>query len=396
MTIVPQAGTTSNYEYFPAFLSEPTHTTTRGTGYKRTLEYREWRNRAAAAMFDAGYEDDALDFLNCAEIPYSLISSSTKDLPKNAATVWVCDTRNEHDAMCFLNTCDGRYCPDCAHRQVARFARRYVPAVLASAKKKGHDRLRKIVLTTPLDLRDPACNRKLREYGTALGKLWKLLEKKNGNWSTAGTLEAFEFGPGGLKLHAHVYHYGRYLPKNEISKAWYELTGGQAYIVDVQSIAQDADATDEEIANEVLETLKYSVKFWSRDKDGKIAYIEPELMPLLIKALKGTRRVRSRGCFYRIPEVAKEPLCCETCGDEMLRVGVAFFPIWQETGFTPKEYRAQVERNALDLILANKSQNRGGGANKSPPKQSSFLPEFGIPGRDDHYIIDESKHRKAF
>jgi len=367
---------------------------TSGSGYKRTLDYREWRNRAAAAMFEAGYEDESVDFLRCAAIPMAHIHSSAPVLPQKAETVWVCDHDNSHDAMLFFATCGSRGCPDCAHRQVARFAWRYIPAVLDCAVKKGKDRLRKIVLTTPLDLRDPDCKEKLRDYCKALGKLWKSLETRSPNWSTAGTLESFEFGPNGHKLHFHVYHYGRYLPKNEISETWKSLTGGEAYIVDVQSVAQDADATDEEIANEVLETLKYSVKFWSKDRDGNVTYIDPELMPLLLGVLKGTRRVRSRGVFYNIAEPPKDPLCCETRGNEMLRVGIVFFPIWQATGFSPREYREIVEGKSLDLILANKSPPSNGKGNKSPPVQQPLWSDTEVaihPGLS-HY--EESSNRK--
>ncbi len=398
MTSITQKQTLSKYEYKPDFVGEVTHEATNGTGYKRTLEYREWRNRAAAAMFDAGYEDEAIDFLKCAEIPSELIDPHTKTLPANASTIWVCDNDPAHEAHLFYSCCDGRYCPDCAHRQVARFARRYVPAVLEAAKNKGRNRLRKIVLTTPLDLRDPDCKQKVRQYCNALGQVWKLLAARSEKWSTAGTIESFEFGPNGHKLHFHIYHYGNYLPKNELSEAWKELTGGDAYIVDVHSVAQSEDATDAEIANEVLETLKYSVKFWSKDDSGNVQYIEPELMPLLMNVIKSTRRVRSRGIFYNIPEQPKDPLCCDTCGNEMLRVGIVFFPIWQKTGFTPEEYKSMLDGNRLDLILANKSGNGSGKGNKSPPANPTQEPmwadltEIGQPGQFQY----ENDKRKEF
>ena len=398
MPSITQNQTQRKYEYKPEFVKEDTHEPTSGTGYKRTLEYREWRNRAAAAMFDAGYEDDAIDFLKCAEIPSELIDPHTKTLPANASTIWVCDNDPAHKAHLFYSCCDGRYCPDCAHRQVARFARRYVPAVLEAAKKKGRNRLRKIVLTTPLDLRDPDCQKKVRNYWNALGQVWKLLAARSEKWSTAGTIESFEFGPNGHKLHFHVYHYGNYLPKNEIAKAWKTVTGGDAYIVDVKSVAQSEDATDDEIANEVLETLKYSVKFWSKDEAGNVTYIEPELMPLLMTAIKGTRRVRSRGIFYNIKEPDREPLSCVMCGAPMLRVGIVFFPIWQKTGFSPQEYRSMLDGNRLDLILANKSENGSGKGNKSPPANATQRPlwtdltEIGQPGQSQY----EDNKRKAF
>lgn len=396
MTSIPKIDDTSKYETNQPLVALDTHEATSGSGYKRTLPYREWRNRAAAALFEAGYEDESVDFLQCAELPWHLIPSDTKVLPEKASTIWVCDHDHSHDAALFYCTCDSRFCPDCAHRQVARFARRYVPAVLECAKSRGHDKLRHIVLTTPLELTDPEAPQKIAAYWNAVGRLWKSLTSSNAKWATSGTIEAMEFGAFGHKLHFHIIQYGRFLPYKEIAKAWSQLTGGKCEITHVRALAQNEALADQDIANEVIETLKYSVKFWSKDADGNVTYIDPELMPFLAQALKGKRRVRSRGCFYNIPEQSKEPLCCETCGNEMLRVGVIFFPVWQETGFSPQEYRELVEGKSLHLILANKSKNGGGENNKSPPEQTAFWPEPVDTGQADHYTIDESKHRKAF
>ncbi len=376
MTSITQNEVTSKYEYSPDFPAEVTHTVTSGTGYKRTLEYREWRNRAAAAMFDAGYEDDAVDFLKCAETPSCHIASDTKVLPTNASTVWVCDSNPDHSAHLFYACCDGRYCPDCAHRQVARFARRYIPAVLKASEKRGANRLRHIILTTPLSLTDTDCKQKVRNYWSAVGRLWKWLAARSAKWTTAGTIEAFEFGENGHKLHFHIIHSGRYLPQKAISEGWHALTGGQAEVTYVRGIGAADDATEDEIANEVIEILKYSIKFWSKDAAGNIKYLDPELMPHLITALKGQRRVRSRGIFYNIQEPPRQPMCCATCGEQMLRVGVVFFPIWQATGYSPEEYTTMRDGNRLQSILANKSVSENGKGNKSPPTEQANLPGF--------------------
>ena len=345
-------------------------------------------------MFDAHYEDDAVDFLQCAETPVLSTPSTTKDLPKNAATVWVCDTDNSHDAMCFLATCDGRYCPDCAHRQVARFARRYIPAVLDASQKRGANRLRHIILTTPLELTDPDCQQMVRNYWQAVGRLWKWLTSSSAKWTTEGTIEAFEFGENGHKLHFHIVHYGRYLPQKAICDGWHELTGGQAEVTYVRGIGAADDATDGEIANEVIEILKYSIKFWSKDAAGNVKYLDPELMPHLIAALKGQRRVRSRGIFYNIKEPPRQPLCCETCGNEMLRVGVVFFPIWQATGFSPEEYKDMLDGNRLQFILANKSISEGSTGNKSPPNEQGLLPGFYESPNVGQNHYEEARNRK--
>lgn len=396
MTIITQTDDKHKSKYKPDFVAEATHAATSGTGYKRTLQYREWRNRAAACLYDAGYEAEALDFLSCAELPYFLIPSDTPELPGNTTTVWVCDHDNRHEAACYCNTCDGRYCPDCAHRQVARFASRYVPAVLACAEKRGHNRLRHIVLTTPLALTDPDCARKLTVYWNAVGRLWKRLSTCSPQWSTEGTIEAFEFGEDGHKLHFHIIHYGRYLPQSAICDAWAELTGAEAEITFVRGIGVDDDATDAAIANEVIETLKYSVKFWSKDRSGDITYINPAFMPDLLRVIKGKRRVRSRGCFYNITAVDKQPLCCAACGNEMLRVGVAFFPIWQATGFSPKEYKIALGEDKLHLILANKSVSEGEENNKSPPTQPLLWGESHLPAYRGRSHYDDAYNKKAF
>ncbi len=396
MTSITQNEVTSKYKYKPDFVAEVTHEATSGTGYKRTLDYREWRNRAAASMFDAGYRDDAVDFLHCAEIPSSLIASDTANLPMTASTIWVCDHEPGHAAHLFYATCDGRYCPDCAHRQVARFARRYIPAVLAASKNHGADRLRHIILTTPLSLTDPDCKQKVRNYWSAVGRLWKWLAASNAKWSTAGTIEAFEFGENGHKLHFHIIHYGRYLPHKAICEGWHELTGGQAEVAYVRGIGAADNATEDEIANEVIEILKYSIKFWSKDAAGNPKYLEPELMPHLITALKGQRRVRSRGIFYAIEEPPKQPLCCETCGDEMLRVGVVFFPVWQATGMSPDEYQNARDGNHLQFILANKSVSENGEGNKSPPKQQTLWADGSGRNKTGTAHYEEPGNRKPF
>lgn len=355
-----------------------THEKTSGDGYKRTLRYKSWRKNVGEQMFFAGMEDEAQAFWSCAENPKQKISSHAPAVNSSAETAYVCTQGQGHDALLFFSTCDNRGCPDCARRQTARFAHRYVPLTLELAARKDRYRLRHIVLTTPYDLKEMSVEegrQRIRDCRNSITGVWKMLETKKRK--TLGSLESFEFGANGHKLHFHILHYGSYLPQVDIVNAWRKLTGGECEVVFVRAIGLPEDS-EEKIKHDVIETLKYSTKFWSTDKvTGEIKYIDPSLMPKLMLILKGTRRVRSSGVFYNIPEPENEPLCCADCGHEMSRVRIKEWHLWLSKGAVYEDIKAMDRASRLKYTLANKSPP------KTVPDDKPTLPETAqLPGFD--------------
>lgn len=349
------------------------------TTEKWSYNYRVWRTRVGTALLDYGMEKEAFAFNGCFEHPVSLIKSSTPSLPSDAVTVWLCSDNPNHDAALFMPTCDLRICPDCAARATARLAARYIPKAVELAMSGGRYHLRHIVFTTPIELtsdtpenirkeviRYSNLPRRAMETVQADGELLGKHQK------TLGAIQSFEFGEDGLKLHFHVIHYGDYLPQKELSDAWRKVTKNESSIIYVKSI--DA-STPEKIENRVIETLKYSVKFWKIDKaTNEYTYLEPTIMPHLLRTIKGIRRVKSWGVFYRLPKPTKEKFKCEECEAQMIRLGVDGWDNWIES----HEAGIQLVRKMrLDALLHSKL------ANKS--KKAKLYESHSPPDSDEKY-----------
>lgn len=341
-------------------LASPTHETTSGDGYKRTYDYRKWRREVTAALFEYGLDKDAELFGHCAETPLQWIPANKPRLPEEAVSIWQCSHEPTHDAALFMPTCDLRICPDCAARQSARLAARYMPKMLELALSGGKYALRHIVFTTPLELTSdkPDTIRALADMYSKLPRkalqLCSDIGKEHGrDWNTLGCIQSEEFGHEGSKLHFHVIQYGAYIPQKQLSEAWATVTAGVASVVYIRKIG---NGSPDEVQNDVMETLKYSVKFWSKNgKTGDVSYIEPTVMPHLLRVLKGRRRVKSWGVFYDLPEPDKKPFCCKECHADMVRLGVENWSLWIDYGATYADIKAMRDDALLNLKLANKS-----------------------------------------
>ena len=367
---IPKHNHSHNSLSLPSLADSPTHTQ-KNDKLARSPEYIQWRLDVCEALESAGYEHEAELFETCCNHPRKKFSSALPDLPIGVETVWVCSEHAEHDAVAFAPTCDLRICPDCAHRQMARFAARYIPKAreLQNQNKKGFG-LRHIVLTTPYALEDDdAAARYDKIFDDVLVTLDSLLPQ---GWrKEQGFIVAVEFGEDGHKLHAHIIHYGQYIPKYSLTEAWKLATGGECEINFVRSLV---GKTEQETADNIIEVVKYAVKFVKVDnRTGQLSYVAPELMPKLLGLLKGTRRVRSYGVFYNVGAPEESPFCCEACGAAMARIGVEHWQIWRNTGYLPQEW-AIAKRGELDLILANKSSECGVSADSEPPPKQSKLP----------------------
>jgi hypothetical protein len=368
------------------------------TPEKWSYNYRVWRTRVGTALLEYGMEKEAFQFNGCFEHPVNMIKSSTPTLNEKAVTVWLCSHDPNHEAALFMPTCDLRICPDCAARATARLAARYIPKAIELTASGGRYHLRHIVFTTPIELTSdtPENIRKavirysnlprramqqVQDSGELLGKHQK----------TEGAIQSFEFGEDGLKLHFHVIQYGDYLPQDELSKAWQKVTKNEASIIYVKSI--DA-STPEKIQNRVIETLKYSVKFWKIDTHtNEYTYLEPNVMPHLLRVIKGVRRVKSWGCFYNLPKPKAEKFKCEECHNQMIRLGLDGWQNWIESREAGIQLVLKMRHDALlHLKLANKSKKAHLYESHSPPDEEEKYRQKDLwkPVSHSHYHYEDN------
>lgn len=368
------------------------------TTEKWSYNYRVWRTRVGTALLDYGMEKEAFSFNGCFEHPLSWIKSDTATLPADAATVWMCAENHHHDAALFMPTCDLRICPDCAARHTARLAARYIPKAVELATSGGRYHLRHIVFTTKIDLTSDTPEKiqaQVKRYAKLPRQAMSIVqahgESIGRSYKTIGCIQSFEFGTDGLKLHFHVIQYGDYLPQKELSEAWSTVTGNEASVTYIRAIDT---SSPEKIQSDVIETLKYSVKFWSIDKEtNEYVYLDPTVMPHLLRVLKGVRRVISWGCFYKLPKPEKEPLCCKDCDSEMVRFGLENWDKWIEQGATYADLRALKESEALlHLKLANKSKKSKLYESHSPPDSDEKYRQKDMwkPVSHSHYHYEDN------
>jgi len=186
--------------------------------------------------------------------------------------------------------CDIRICPICARR----FAERMSAEILGAWKKiprKTAWSAKHITLTVKTD----GDLRKALDRGyKAVSGLWRTFLKRPGS----GMVVSAEFGPENGNLHFHCFYYGPFIAHAELSNRWLELTGDSS-VVYVRRVFNYKG---------VREVLKYACKMLALD---------PELVVRVHAALKGTRRIRTFGCFYGEVRVKHDGWAkCEFCGND--------------------------------------------------------------------------------
>jgi hypothetical protein len=346
-------------------------------------DYHEWRLLVSDAVRDAGYSDDADEFWSCAGDEASFWAAVPLELGADARATraYVCPA---HGAKIIRKTCHLRVCPDCARRAANRLLARFMPKIQETLDRH-HPRLRyrKIVLTTPFCLTDSDAKAQYRRLKKCLNTVFDALLPKG--WrKDQGYIVADEWGPDGLKLHFHILFYGQWLDNRKangypLATAWRTVTGGDCEVVYVSGVRA------ERVEAEVVETLKYCVKFWKTDPEtGATVRLSPESMVILHQVLKGERRVRAYGIFYRLNAVADRCPSCPVCSEELTRMTLDEYNIWVITGWMASEQR-------LNLRTGNKSpppdllggKERSLSATKYSPKleQPTLSPEF----RSQHY-----------
>jgi len=348
-----------------------------------------WRADVYEALSDAGDEKTAKRWLSCSENPKTKIKPSAgAKLHPAAEVVYVCTGNHQHDAEVYAQTCDLRICPDCARRHAARMANHYTPKMLDLLHQHHRTyRFRLVTFTLPYALDEVDIRQKyLRGFEQVARVMDEMMTteaeldaKVTPVWhKEQGFVTTAEFGSEGLKLHYHVIHYGQYLPQGELSRRWFTVTSGEAYVVDVRKLAREGKPLEEA----VQEVFKYAVKFFSKDKKtSEVKAIPAHFMPALARTLENTRRVRAYGLFLKMAAVVHEGHKCEACGSEMVGIPVSYFETFCNTGLLPFEFWKQNR----DWELQYKP------ADKSPEKSTASPPESPVDIRKRQIEMDVIK-----
>lgn len=313
--------------------------------------------RVADAYRAAGMADTADSFEQCSDPSHFFLLQMGDEMPPEAVNAVVCSDNPAHLSKAICPSCQLRTCPDCAHREASRLLARYLPTMQQyfDASYRPGWKFRKVVFTTGIGLFDGDVRQQVKDLYAAVRSTFEsaLKSLKTGSVAIAdtGVLVAHEFGPNGRKLHFHCLYYGPWLDQAALADLWLKFTGWQ--IVHISGIGKTKEIDNLEDA--VSEVVKYTTKFWKREKNGRMIFVEPEIVPILHKVIEGTRRIRSWGLFYDIQE-PEEQAFCPDCGAPLALLSRLEWDAWSQTGFKPDELRAALRGDALlNLIHGNKS-----------------------------------------
>lgn len=279
----------------------------------KTRSSLQWRIQSIRHLEVKGFTSVAYDLKNCG----------------CSFFIKVCSTHVDHDPKAVAKHCGLRICEDCEHRESYRKVLRYLPALnelLAFNPDLPQHRLRKLVLTTPYELKKLTS----KSFGEKQKLVKQFLETyfydcflRNGELSKAeirrgrcdlakhgiGGIQAAEFGEKGKKLHWHILIYCPWLEKEKVWDTWEQVTGGECTNVDISPIkpsSSELELGGGDLLGAIKEIVKYSTKFTS---------LNPQDVPHLYEVLKGNRRFRAFGTLYNCTDGAEElEQICETCG----------------------------------------------------------------------------------
>jgi len=350
-------------------LNQVYHTMTLDQMPTRDAEYLRWRELVAVELLNAGMDKEYELWIDCSDPALFFTPNFSGSLPPGVVGVNACSADPHHQATAVHPTCSLRYCPDCCHRQTARLLHRYMPFLKGVvADSDDGAAMRHIVLTTPIDLRHPDCREQVIELCRKVVLCFDVL--LSANWRAEyGLLFAYEFGEHGHKLHFHCLSYCPYIDQQDLVDAWREVTGGLCEVTFIRLVTDDPER-GQSLEDAVAEVLKYAAKLWKRDGNGKPVFLDPALVPLLAAVLKGTRRVRSYGIFYKIL-IEGEAHLCEVCSAAVVRFSVLDWEIYCQTGWMPAEFALQ-----LQFIPGNNFLDPGGGKKPTLVYEKLYLPNF--------------------
>lgn len=291
--------------------------------------------------------------------------------------VLVCESDLAHAPKAIPFTCHLRFCPDCEHREQARKLARYIPGFknLTDGDGRADFTMKKIELTTPYSLEEmdsPALLRlswgwvektlkklmyKLREH--ELTPAEKRRQEINFTQHGLALLVACEFGERGKKLHFHILAYAPYIPKQLLTETWQDVTGGECEITWIKRVEHH------DVEDAVTEVAKYITKFTA---------LEPRLIPNLVRALAGTRRVRTYGVI-RNCDVPERQCNCSHCSAKLTLIRVSeYFERCLAQNITPDE---EIARKGASFLLDLKHGN-----NSWEPETAQKAGLLGIPPPD--------------
>lgn len=337
---------------------------------ERPSTIKAWRNDVYEELELAGLNKIAKRWLSCSENCFTRIKPvEGASLPRSAKRIFVCIDDHTHEAEIYSQTCDLRICPECARRHSARMVARYLPKMLELLHQHHPThRFRHIVFTLPFGLEDPDIRQKLLDGFAQVERVMDALMTPAGDWKASqGFLTGSEFGETGYKLHFHVIHYGQYLNQVDLSREWSKQTRGAAQVVFVRGFPYKGKTIEESLR----EVLKYATKFYSKDEiTGEVKYIPAKLLPVLAKVLEKTRRIRTYGVFYDVPEPDRDTHTCATCNSPMVGIPLDYWTTFVATGFLPLEWKLQAGGAGLHLKPADNSHSLTSGL--APPDSQNI------------------------
>lgn len=290
-------------------------------------------------------------------------------------------------------SCHKRYCPHCARREAARLVANHTPQIKAIVDEceNPHYMLRRIELTTAIDLFDPDIDEKMKAAVDAVNKTFdyycgaklsdsqrhRWAEKSHPGYTGEGVIFTIEFGEDGRKLHFHCLFFGRYIEKYHLSKVWTHFSGYEVTYIKRVTKAEGA----------IREALKYVEKGIKPKVDPKTGEIletlpAPKLVAQIAKVLHGKRRVFCRGAFRGLEDDISEPgedlgeTICKQCGSVTEVVTPEVWAAWHYAKYV------SALRRQLDLKPGNKSASHpetdvgspGSGGSSPPIEQAKSVP----------------------
>jgi len=348
--------------------------------------YQQWRHDVGIALDRAALYREKNNFEDCGKFFGNF-------------EVLICESDLQHSPKAIPFTCHQRFCPDCEHREQARKLARYIPAFksLTDGDGRADYSLKKFELTTPYALDGMHDNRLLKQAWLFVEKtlqalFYKLLEheldpverkRKRIDYTRhgLGMLVQCEFGEHGQKLHFHILAFAPYIPKKLLTETWLDVTGGECEITWIKAIAHH------DVEDAIAEVTKYVTKF---------STLPPRLIPNLIAALHGTRRLRTYGVI-RDCEVPEKVCACSICSSGLILIRVSeYFEKCAALSISPDEQIALIGRSfLLDLKHGNKtgvteSADKAGLVGIPPPDtpenfDQTLLPGFQTPRKRTNY-----------
>lgn len=277
--------------------------------------------------------------------------------PDNIVGWHICSDDSDHPHQPIVRTCHLHLaCEECARRATTDLIKRYRPVIHHYGNKNSAIyHFQWITLPTQIKLHDPNARVEIKK---TLKKASQLFDKVLGSkWYNKGQgyISICQFGFDGQLFHIHLIFYGRPIKWKEIQPIWHKLSGYK--VIHLRRLPGAANA---------LEKLAYATKF--------VPFADGDI-PVLLKVMKGQRRISSRGIFYNHGfEKERNEKRCRVCNQPVEFYSRRAYDAWQKE----RDDHPRTAQDTVILINGNKSfQNRPTGpypAGCGPPHyQSSYF-----------------------